>query len=239
MTDKFDQYKEEAFAVYNKFMETLSDKDKITITRFISSILYNIQNRYVLMDPIEVLSIYRNSTEWRDSVKDLFRQYHIVIKEETVDYATVSRVLDLDRFETPPSIEVTAIVSYHEQYMPTGGKIHFSEDQGIILCVIPSNSVLLSTFVLAHEVAHLVISKLGVDAIAGNSHGDHIGIEMLCDYFAIFVYCRLTHISDKKQHKNLSEMLGVISCSESLYNTDEMQIRELHLKSVLDTLNLI
>lgn len=239
MKEKFDQIKEEAFEKYNQFMETLSNKDKIAITRFISSVVYYMQNNYRIMDPFEVIASFRISQpNWFDEIKSLFRQYYNVIKFPTVNFTEVVRRLDLERFETSMQFNIASIVSMQSKDAIVGGKIYYSSDSGVIMSVIPTNDIILSTFVLAHEVAHLTLAALGVDDI-GEDNASLITIEMLCDYFAIFVYHRLTHISDKKQHENLSKTLKVIAANDDIYNSDEVQVREAHIKSVLDSMNLI
>ena len=239
MTENFDKYKEEAFEKYDTFMETLSNKDKIAITRFISSVVYSMQNNYRMMDPFEVITSFRISQpNWFNEIKSLFRQYSSVIKFSTVNFTEVVRRLDLERFETSMQFNIASIVSLQNKDAIVGGKIYYSSDSGVIMSVIPTNDIILSTFVLAHEVAHLTLAALGVDDI-GEDSISLITVEMLCDYFAIFVYHRLTHISDKKQYENLTKMLKTIAANDEIYDTDEVQIREIHIKSVLDSMNLI
>lgn len=239
MTEKFDQTKEEAFKYYNDFIETLSDKDKIAITRFISSVVYAIQNNFRMIDPFEVISSFRiNNIGWFEEIKNLFRQYNDVITYPTVNFTELTRILDLERFEEAKQFSIISVVSIQNKDTRTGGKIFYSSDSGVTMCVIPANNIYLSTFVVAHEIAHLTLAFLGVDALE-STHSGSIAIEMLCDYFAIFVYHRLVHVSDKRQYENLSKTLKTIAYDEDTYALDELQIREIHLKSVLDELKLI
>ena len=117
MTEKFDQIKEEAFEKYNQFMETLSNKDKIAITRFISSVVYYMQNNYRIMDPFEVIASFRISQpNWFDEIKSLFRQYYNVIKFPNVNFTEVVRRLDLERFETSMQFNIASIVSMQSKF---------------------------------------------------------------------------------------------------------------------------
>lgn len=237
MTENFDEIKEKAFKIYNEFMSTLSNKDKVAITRCISSITYAIENNYTLMDPLEIVSMFRISyPTWYPDIKKLFRQYYTIINRESVHYCGVGRKLELERYETPEEIGIISIISFDSRN-ETAGKIHYNENDGLFVAMIPKNNIILSTFIIAHEIAHLITKKLGIYDIPGDSDSHDIAVEMASDYFAIFVYCRLTHITDKKQKENLLSMLKVISeKDEGLYESDEIQIREQHIKQVVDTI---
>ena len=237
MTKNFDEIKEKAFKIYNEFMNTLSNKDKVAITRCISSMLYAIDKNYTLIDPLEIVSMFRISyPAWYNDIKTLFRQYYSIVNRESVNYCEVSRKLELERYETPEEIGIISIVSFDSKNKPAG-RINYNENDGLFVVMIPKNNIILSTFIVAHEIAHLITNKLGIYVIEGDSESKEIAVEMVSDYFAVFVYCRLTHITDKKQKENLLNMLKTIAQKDDgLYESNEMQIRQHHISQIVDTI---
>lgn len=234
MTKNFDKIKDDAFEIYNTFLSKLTSKEINSIVRCISSSLYSIEKDYQLTDPLELFCMFRIShPEWYGDIKKLIRQYSDIIKTETVNYATVTRLLELERYEKPEEVSIVSIISYQPNCIPHG-KIHYTKEKGLFVCMIPNNTIILSTFVAAHEIAHLVINKVGIEDLEGDKISKAIAIEMLADYFAVFAYCFLTNVSGKKQKENLSKMLRVIATDDDLYNSDEIQIRELHMKQLLE-----
>lgn len=241
MTEQeFDEIRQSSISIYNEFMSKLTDEDKVNITRFVAGAVDYIQRTYVKVCPFDIINTFKETyPDWYEELKDLFRNFPGAITNQKVNYSQITSELKLNNMEEPTEVSFVTMMILKDKNASAGGKIHFSHNGGIIMCIIPQNSVMLSTFVIAHEISHQVIDVLELERVTDEDNALYIATEMIADYFAAFAYSRLLHSTSKNVKNNLEQMIPVLTANGDFENRADCMIREEQLKLIADKITTL